>query len=66
MRVKTRAGHFITLKDDKIIKQEMRVGKHETYYVLHLDDGRMVHAAEAVKHVPVSKVVKNGTVVRES
>lgn len=57
MRVKTRAGAFIIVKEESVIDQEMRVNRNETYYVLSLADGRKVHLAQAADKIPVARVI---------
>ena len=53
MRVKTRAGQYTVIQHGSVVKQEKFTSKTETYYVVHLRDGRMLSVSTPVPGVKV-------------
>jgi hypothetical protein len=61
MRVMTRAGQYINLSDGLIVHQEKVVTNTDTYYVIHLNDGRKLAVT-----TPAPKVKLITVDIRES
>jgi hypothetical protein len=51
MRVMTKAGQYINLSDSLVVHQEKMVTKTETYYVVHLSDGRKLSITTPVPRI---------------
>ena len=53
MRIKTRAGQYVSIKHGSVTKQEKYTTKSETYYVIQLVDGRTMSITTPVVGVKV-------------
>lgn len=53
MRIKTRAGQYVSVKHGSVVSQEKHTTKMETYYVVHLNDGRTLSISMPIPGVKV-------------
>jgi len=53
VRVQTRAGRWVTVPDELVVKQVKVVKRRDTFYVLHLRNGSQIATNSPVDSVPI-------------
>lgn len=65
MRVMTRAGQYLTVPDEQIVRQEKHITRFETYYLVTLTDGRQLALRTPIGKVKHTVVDMRATVREE-